>query len=104
MGLQNGGVAVDINHQTGQKIALAVYQTESIVVGANQPEGLTNFKRFVQSVEEEIGVDIGVGEREYSHHYAANLEMSVANVAAVAGIYRNNVAFLNIFIGMSNGS
>ena len=81
-----------------------MHKAESIVVVAKQIKAFAHRECCKQAVEIKIFINFSIAPSKYSHGNAANLEMSVANVAAVVGIYRNNVAFLNIFIGMSNGS
>ena len=40
VGLEHGGVAIDIDHAAGQEITLAMHQAEGIVVGTYQAQTL----------------------------------------------------------------
>ena len=102
VGLDDGCAAIDVDDQSGQEVALTMDEAEGVVVGAHQPEGLPHTPCLSEAVAIEVVVDSGVAPRKDAYHNAAHLEVSVADVGAIAGEHRDDVAFLDSGVGMSD--
>ena len=99
MGLHNGSAAINIDDEAREEIALAMDETERIVVAAHEVEAFSYLKSLRKAIEIEIGVDGGIVESKHSYGDAAKLEMTVSDETVVVGVNANKVAVGNAIVG-----
>ena len=96
VGLHHGGVGVDVDHEPGEEITLAVHKAVGVVVGADEAEGLAHGEGRRQTLEIEIVGQRGGAELEHPDGYAADLEVADTHERAVVGNDGHEVALLRI--------
>ena len=94
VGLKDGGRTIDVHHQAGEEIALAVHEPECVVVVAAQAQGAAHPPSVTETRGVESGVDAAVGEIEDADGDGADLPVSDADDAAVGGLDTHQVALL----------
>lgn len=105
MGLYHGCISVDVDYEAGQKVTLAVYQTEGIIVVAAQTQDLAHAQGIGQTLAVEFFIYGRVCiERKHAHGDAAYLEVSYAQGCAVGGDDAHYVAFFEAVGQCGDGS
>ncbi len=94
--LYDGSVAVHVHYESGEEVALAVYETECRVVVALQAERAPQGVGFRQAAREKVVVYVCVGEIKHAHGDAAYLVVSYAYHSAVGGNYAHYGAFVYV--------
>ena len=94
MGLDDGRGAVDVHHEAGEKVTLAVHQPVGIVVGTGQREGAAQLQGGGEAAPEEVGRYAVGAEIEDAHGDAPYLEVAHADEAAVGGVHRHGLTLL----------
>ena len=106
MGLHNGGRAIDVDHQAGEKVAFAVDESEGGVVFACEAKELAQPEGVFKPFGVEGFINVASVEIEYSDGDAADLVMAGSDEPSVMGENLHGVALFEVmgeWFGESSG-
>ena len=105
MSLHYGSIAIAVDNESWQVVALAMYQSERvIIVTSDESDSLAHLPSRLQSRLPELGIDFHVTKREHTHGYAAYLEHADSNKIARRGNDTHQFAFLHALVHIGYGS
>lgn len=106
MCLHHGCAGIDVNHEPRQVVALAVYQTVSVVSGiSGYADAAPHIVSYAEFAFPEAGIDsLVLAEAEYTDGNAADLEMSFGYELFLGCIDFNNFPFLRLSVEMCDGT
>ena len=105
VGLHDGRRSITVDDKSGQMVTFTVHQPIGIVLGiVGYANGKPHFEGFPQPVVPKGVADGYVVERKNPHGDGPNLEMANGNEMTVGGDDTHDVALLDAFIYMLNGS
>ena len=105
VGLHHGCIAIAVDDESRQVVALAMHQSERVVVGtAYESDGLAHLPCRSQARGPELSVNLNVAEREHTHGDATYLEHSDSNEIARGCDDTHKFAFLHAFVHIGYGS
>lgn len=103
--LHHGGMVVHVDNQSGQVIALTVYQTVGIVLRiAQHAQGTAEVFGHLQAAYPERVVDGFLTEGKHTHGDASNLEMSAGNEFFLGGVDIYYFTFFRLSFHTGDGS
>jgi len=105
MCLHHGCAGIDVNHEPRQVVALAVYQTVSVVGGiSGYADAAPHIVSYAEFTFPEAGIDSFVpAEAKYTDGNAADLEMSFGYELFLGCIDFNNFPFLRLSVENTQG-
>ena len=104
MSLHDGRGAIDIDDQPRQVVALAVDQSEGVVLRiVCHPHAPTGVQRHLYAAAPESVVDGFLNEREHAHGDAADLPMSYGDEFALGGEHTHEVSLGRLLFEVVNG-
>ena len=93
MGLHDSRLAIHIDHQPRQLVALAMHQAERVILaGSHQPEGLPQAEGTADASFPPGAVSFAIAEREDAHRDAAHLVVPRAQETAFVAEHPHPVA------------
>ena len=102
MRLHHGGTSVNVYHQSGQAVALAVDEAEDIVlflIGCCQSQGAAQGVGFGQARGPKVAVDVARGEREHAHGDRTDLAVPDGEEIAGGIDHAHEVALFDAGVG-----
>ena len=98
MSLHHGRLAIDIDDQSGQMVALAMHQPVSVVAGiVGNADGLPHGECRLETGMPEGIIDGDITEREYTHRDRPHLEMSDGNKRSAMSVNLDGFSLFYIF-------
>jgi len=105
VGLHDSRLAIHVDDQSGQRIALAVHESEGVVRGiSGNADNQSHVQSRTQSAHPELAVDGFVLEREHPHGNAANLPMTDGDELALRGQHTHPLTFLRLSLDALHGT
>ena len=105
MGLHYGGVAIDVDNQACQAVALGMDEAEAVGVRiVGQAHDFADFVGMVELIEEKPLIDSAILETEHFHGNALRLAKAGAEDFAIIIGHSDRVASLQAFGGIVNGT
>ena len=103
--LHNGSVAIYVNDETGQVIALAMYEAIGVVIVAIlKTNASTHIVGHTQTLYIERFVDLDRRKRQDAHCYATNLVVSHTHKVALPIFYGNDITLYRLTVNTLYGT
>ena len=102
--LHHSSVAIDVNHQSRQVVALTMHETIGVVVLTRHTDAVSHILGDGEFLLVKVLVNLLIVEGQHPDHDAANLEMSSGDVFIFAGEDHHFLAFLGLFAHALDGS
>ena len=103
--LHDCGVAIAVDDETGEVVALAVHKAERIVVlSADESDSLTHLPSRLQAREPELAVYLDIAERQHAHCDRTDLIHADSDEVALRGEYAHDFAFFYAVFDLGYGS
>ena len=104
VGLHDGSMAIDIDDESWQQVALTMNEAVGVVVGiVGNTDGSAHLIGRLQARSPEFIVDLTVGKREHTHSDGARLIMTYGDEIATRGDHTHDVALVDTLIGLLDG-
>ena len=103
--LHDCGVAIAVDDETGEVVALAVHKAERVVVlTADESDSLAHLPSRLQAREPELAVYLDIAERQHAHCDRTYLIHADSDEVALRGEYAHDFAFFYAFFNLGYGS
>ena len=103
--LHNRGVAIAVDYETGEIVALAVNKTERIVVlTAYESDSLTHLPSRLQAREPELAVYLYVAKRQHANSDRTDLIHADSDEVALRGENAHDFAFFYALLNLRYGT
>ena len=104
MCLHHSRVAIDVDDESGQVVALTMHQTVGVVVIAHHADALAYILGDGEFLLVEMLVNLLMVEGQHPHHDAANLEVASGDILVLAGEHHHFLTLLRFLAHVVNGA
>ena len=104
MGLHDGRLAIDIDDESRQQVALAMHKTVGVVIRiVGNADGLAHFQRRTEARGPEAGIDGYIAKRQHTDGNRTGLIVSDSDEITLTGDHTYDIALTDAVVGMLNG-
>ena len=103
--LHHSRLAVAVNNESRQVVALSVYQSVGVVFRVvGNADGKSHAQCLRQTLSPEIFIDVDVFKRQYSYSDASYLEVSYSDEVSVSGKHLHRVSLADVLVHLVDSS